>query len=133
MKTPIQIRFSDVDMARHVHNAVYLHWFELARMALLREVVPPVNDWRTEGLILAHNEIVYARPVHLNDTIEAEAWCSKVGTKSFEISYAIHRIDNHAGICATGKCVMVSFNYVVNATIALPNDWRVALEKIVRK
>ena len=34
VRVPIQIRFADVDMARHVHNAVYLHWFEAARMAL---------------------------------------------------------------------------------------------------
>ena len=31
----IQIRFADVDMAHHVHNGVYLHWFELARMEVV--------------------------------------------------------------------------------------------------
>ena len=38
LSVPLQVRFADVDMARHVHNAVYLHWFETGRMALLREV-----------------------------------------------------------------------------------------------
>ncbi len=41
---PIQIRFADVDMAHHVHNAVYLQWFELARMELLRRFIAPDHD-----------------------------------------------------------------------------------------
>lgn len=134
MKTPIQIRFSDVDMARHVHNAVYLQWFELARMSLLRHVTPPVNDWRTEGLILARNEVDYLKPVHLSDTIEGEVWCSRIGTKSFELEYAIHRNNgNKAGVCAKGKSVMVCFNFEKDESIAIPTDWREALQKFIRK
>ena len=54
---PIQIRFADVDMARHVHKAVYRHWFEAGRMALLQPAIGPDNDWRTFGLIRASNEV----------------------------------------------------------------------------
>ncbi|MBP6313754.1 MAG: thioesterase family protein [Flavobacteriales bacterium] len=134
MKTPIQIRFSDVDMARHVHNAVYLQWFELARMTILREVAPPVNDWRTEGLILARNEVDYRMPVHLHDKIVTEAWVSKLGDKSFDLQYAVHRTDGaDQGICATGRSVMVCFNYLENSTIAIPTAWRTVLEKLLRK
>lgn len=134
MKTPIQIRFSDVDMARHVHNAVYLHWFELARMDLLRNVTPSVNDWRTEGLILARNEVDYRMPVHLGDTIEVECWCAVIGNKSFDLHYAVHRTNGpNTGICATGRSVMVCFNYEKNITIVIPGTWRTSLETILKK
>ncbi|HRO99933.1 MAG TPA: acyl-CoA thioesterase, partial [Flavobacteriales bacterium] len=113
-RVPIQVRFADVDMARHVHNAVYLHWFEAARMKFLEQVVPADNDWSKLGLILARNEVDYRMPVRLHDTIEAEAWCSAVGTKSFDLSYRIHRIGGDApGICAEGRSVMVCFDYTV--------------------
>lgn len=128
--TPIQIRFADVDMARHVHNAVYLHWFEAARMALLKQFIPAEHDWKAQGLILARNEVDYRMPVHLSDTIEAEAWCSAVGTKSFDLSYRILRVGGEQpGICAEGRSVMVCFDYTVQKTIALPNSWRDALEQ----
>lgn len=131
-RVPIQVRFADVDMARHVHNAVYLHWFEAARMKFLEQVVPADNDWNKLGLILARNEVDYRMPVRLHDTIEAEAWCSAVGTKSFDLSYRIHRIGGDApGICAEGRSVMVCFAYTVQRTIAIPEDWRGGLSKLM--
>jgi len=126
---PIQIRFADVDLARHVHNAVYLHWFELARMEFLREVTPPVHDWRTEGLILARNEVDYRMPVHLSDTIETSVWCASIGTKSFDLHYRIQRTTGpKAGVCAEGRSIMVCFDYIAEATIPIPTNWRTALE-----
>lgn len=128
---PIQIRFSDVDMARHVHNAVYLQWFELARMEILREVTPPVHDWRSEGLILARNEVDYRMPVHLTDGIEAVAWCGALGSKSFDLHYKIQRTTGpKPGVCAEGRSVMVCFNYIAETTISIPSSWRTALEAL---
>jgi acyl-CoA thioester hydrolase len=129
---PVQIRFADVDMARHVHNAVYLHWFEAARMALLQEFIPPAHDWRTEGLILARNEVDCRMPVRLNDMIEAEAWCGTIGNKSFDLNYAIRRVGGEKpGICAEGRSVMVCFDYTHEQSIAIPGRWRLALEQLM--
>ncbi len=134
IRVPIQIRFADVDMARHVHNAVYLHWFEAARMALLQQFIAPDHDWRTQGLILARNEMDYRMPVHLTDRIEAEAWCGTIGNKSFDLAYAIHRIGgDKPGICAEGRSVMVCFDYKENSSIPLPGPWRQALEQLIRE
>jgi acyl-CoA thioester hydrolase len=134
VRIPVQIRFADVDMARHVHNAVYLHWFEAARMELLQRFIPTDHDWRKEGLILARNEIDYRMPIHLTDQIEAEAWCGTVGNKSFDLVYAIHRVDGErTGLCAEGRSVMVCFNYEEARSIPLPGPWRLALETLVRE
>ena len=133
-RLPIQIRFADVDMARHVHNGVYLHWFELARMGLLQQFIATDHDWRKEGLILARNEVDYRMPIHLTDRIEAEAWCGTIGNKSFDLVYAIHRIGgDKPGICAEGRSVMVCFDYTTNKSITLPGPWRLALEKLIRE
>jgi acyl-CoA thioester hydrolase len=127
-RIPIQIRFADVDMARHVHNGVYLHWFELARMELLKSVVPADNDWAVTGLILARNEVDHRMPVRLNDTITAEAWCSAIGNKSFDLSY---RIVRHHGerteVCAEGRSVMVCYDHRQERSIPVPDAWRAAL------
>ena len=125
---PIQIRFADVDMAHHVHNAVYLQWFELARMQLLRAFIPPKHDWRKQGLILARNEIDYRRPVHLNDAIETDCRAGRVGEKSFDLHYAVYRVkDGQRSLCAEGRSVMVCYDYEAGQTIAVPDAWRMAL------
>jgi acyl-CoA thioester hydrolase len=129
---PIQIRFADVDMAHHVHNGVYLHWFELARMAFHDRFIPRDHDWTEQGLILARNEVDYRVPVRLHYTLEADAWCSAIGTKSFDLRYAIRRIDGESSvICAEGRSVMVCFNYRKACTVPLPEPWRAALEQLL--
>lgn len=133
-RIPIQVRFADVDMARHVHNSVYLHWFETARMRLLQQFIASDHDWRKEGLILARNEVDYRMPVHLTDHIEAEAWCGTIGNKSFDLVYAIHRVNSERpGVCAEGRSVMVCFDYTTNRSVPLPGIWRMALEQLIRE
>ncbi len=128
---PIQIRFADLDMAHHVHNAVYLHWFELARMALLRSFIPQGHDWKKQGLILARNEVDYRVPIHLQDTVEAECWCSTIGNKSFDLSYAVRRVSgDRPVVCTEGRSVLVCFDYVKGTSISLPSEWRVALQQL---
>lgn len=128
---PVQLRFADLDMAHHAHNAVYLHWFELARMELLRSFVPQGHDWRTQGLILARNEVDYRAPVRLHDRIEAECWCGAIGNKSFDLHYAIVRTaDGERITCAEGRSVMVCFDHQAGGSVPIPLPWRQALEKL---
>ena len=130
MRTKVQIRFADVDMARHVHNAAYLHYFELARMALLATFIAKDHDWRAQGLILARNEVDYRKPVHISDHVEVDCWCSAIGNKSFTLDYAVDRVkDGKRERCADGKSVMVCIDYSAGATIGLPVAWRQVLEQ----
>lgn len=126
--TPIQIRFSDMDMAHHANNAVYLSWFELGRMDLLRRFIERHHDWRKQGIILARNEADYRRPVHLGDTVEVETWCELVGRKSFTLAYALF-ITNKTGrlLAANGKSVMVCYDHDRGESMPVPEAWRAAL------
>lgn len=128
---PIQIRFNDVDMAHHVHNAVYLHWFELARMQLLERFIPKGHDWRNQGLILARNEVDYRMPTLLNDTVEASVWCDHIGHTSFDLRYAISRTNgDRPGICAEGRSVLVCYDYTATRPVPVPAAWRDALKDL---
>ena len=79
---PVEIRFKDIDLAGHVHNSVYLSYFEQARMMLFVEFVADDWDWKSKGLILARNEIDYILPVHLGDKIHISIECDHIGTKA---------------------------------------------------
>lgn len=128
--TPIQLRFSDLDMARHVHNATYLQYFELGRMELLRRFIEKDHDWVHAGLILARNEVDHLKPIHLADQVEVQTWCGKLGGKSFDLQYEVRTAGNGA-IHARGRSVLVCFNYDRQESIPLPEHWRSALAQFM--
>lgn len=129
-KTAVQVRFNDIDMARHAHNAVYLSWFEQARMDYLKLFIEQDHDWRSQGLILARNEVDYRQPVHLGDQVEVECRCSNIGNKSFDLSYDLFVVkDGRRTLSAQGRSVMVCFNYLENRSVAVPDNWRTALAR----
>ncbi len=128
----IQIRFADIDLAGHVHNAVYLHWFELGRIKFQERFIASDHDWRSEGLILARTEVDHRAPVRLGDAIEVLTSCSAMGNKSFVLNYSAERISNGQRIVvAEGRTVLVCFSYEQDRTIPIPEAWRMALASLV--
>ena len=126
-KTPIQIRFKDIDMMGHVNNANYITYFELARVmyfdALKDEGVR--IDWVNEGVILAKIEMEYKQPMLLTDQVFVTTWVSRIGSKSFDMTCSIVRVVDGVEIeAAVGLAVIVCFNYKTNETIAIPELWR---------
>jgi acyl-CoA thioester hydrolase len=128
-KSIIQVRFKDIDIMGHVNNANHFTYFELARMQYFNEVVSESINWEEEGIILAHMEIDYKKPILLHDHVLVYARVSKLGTKSFDFEYCIVvENDNAIDIVATGKSVQVCFNYLSNQTVLVPELWRAKVE-----
>jgi acyl-CoA thioester hydrolase len=126
-KTPIQIRFNDIDMMGHVNNATYITYFELARLnyfdALTKDDVK--IDWINEGVILAKIEMDYKQPVLLEDKVFVYSWVSRMGSKSFDMSCSIVRIVNGVEVeAAKGLAIIVCFNYKTHESIAVPERWK---------
>lgn len=122
--TSIAIRFADIDKFGHVNNAIYLTYFESARIAYLADVLGTV-DWINKGVILARAEINFIQPVLLNDKIFVETSCSRIGNKSFDLSYKLNKLsDGIRTEMANGLTVMVGFDYVRQQTIVIPEEWK---------
>src|SRR5579862_452703 len=120
-KTPIQIRFKDVDMMGHVNNATYHAYIELARITYFNDVLGSKVDWRKQdGVILARTEIDYKQPIFFDDKICVHTRCSKLGNKSLDLSWVIVRENaaqvglfteeaNQQNILARGISVLVAY------------------------
>ncbi len=122
--SPIQIRFVDIDNMGHVNNAVYLSYLEHARLHFFKERGGQ-TDWYNEGVILARIEINYVKPVILSDMIYVKTWCSRIGTKSFDLSYSIIKSNGPAETeVANALSVIVCFNYAQQKTFEIPAQWR---------
>ncbi len=126
-KTPIQIRFKDIDRLGHVNNANHVTYFELARVdyfnALSGDDIK--IDWNNEGVILAKIEIEYKQPILLEDKVFVYTWVSRIGSRSFDMSCSIVRIVNgEEVIAAKGLAIIVCFNYKTNQSIPIPESWK---------
>ncbi len=125
-RTAIQIRFKDVDALGHVNNANHVTYFEYARIQFFDELIGGEIDWENEGMILAHQQVHYKKPIYLKDEIFVLTWFEKSGTTSFELGYEIVRKekDGTETICATGSSVQVCYNYKTQLPVPIPERWR---------
>ena len=107
-----RVRFGDCDPMGHANNAVYSTYLEQARITALGGLDP---------FILARVEIDFRAELHADDAIEIRTRCSRVGTKSFELSYELH-----AGgrLVAEAKSVLVGYDYEREASTEIPERWK---------
>lgn len=124
----IQVRFSDIDVMGHVNNAVYLNYFETARMHYFNQILGRDWDWNTDGIILMRNEIDYLKPVLLKDAPIIDISVLKIGNKSFELGYEL-KVDNV--LYTKGKTTLVCFNYIEQKTAEIPTKLRFRLEELI--
>ena len=124
----VNIRFSDLDLFGHVNNAVYLTYFEEARVAYFNEVVGYDYDWSTEGVILARVEIDFVIPVHFKDEVFIRTKCCRMGSKSFDLAYEMFIVKEEKEIMlSSATSVMVMYNYKEKKSILVSEEWKVKL------
>lgn len=124
-RTPIQLRFKDVDALGHVNNANHLSFFELARIRFFDELIGGEIDWNTAGMILARVTVDYKNPVYLKDEVFVETEFVKSGTTSFELAYRLMRTekDGSETLMAIGTSVIVCFSYADKKPVPVPELW----------
>ncbi len=122
-KMKLDIRWSDMDEMRHVNNAVYLTYFEQARVYYFHEACQ--WNWKEIGAILANAHVDYLRPVVFPNDTYVYVRTSRLGNKSFEVSYIITSIVKGVEeLTTTGSTTMVMFDYKTNSSVPMPDHLR---------
>lgn len=118
-KTPIPIRFSDMDLFGHANNAIFLTYFEQARSNYWNEIIK--WDWNAMGIILAKAEVEFLKPIVLSDELFAYVRTSRIGNSSWDIEYLLVTHNNdEAVIKAKGKTIQVCFDFKSNQSAPIP-------------
>lgn len=125
----IQVRFSDCDMMGHVNNAMYLSYFEMARIHYFGHLLGSEWDWRRNGVLLRKNEVEYLKPLLLHENPKIHVFTQHIGNKSFTMAYELMV---NGEIRTTGSSVLVCFDAVSNTSIEMNHVLRDALEKLKR-
>jgi len=122
----LPVRFRDCDAMGHVNHAVYLTYFEQARLTFWRERTGTASPHTR--VIIARAECDYRAPAHFGDELEVRVGIGAIGRSSFTLIYEIaHAVSGQ--LIATGKTVMVSYDYDNGASIPLPDATRELLQK----
>ncbi|MFL5753051.1 MAG: acyl-CoA thioesterase [Bacteroidia bacterium] len=123
--TKIQLRFADMDLLGHVNNAVFMSYFETARMSYFKDVIADSLERLKIGLIIAKTTIEYKVPVMLGDETYAYTKIIRFGNKSFDISnYLVKKKGNEELVCCEATSTIVCVNTVTTETIAVPEEWK---------
>lgn len=123
----IQVRFADIDVMGHVNNAVYLSYFENARMHYFKNMLGSNWDWNKDGIILLKNVVEYLRPVLLNDEPEIKVFVVSIGTKSFTLGYEL-TVDRV--LYCKGLSILVGYNNEIHKSIEITPMMRRSLEEL---
>lgn len=132
LHTDVAVRFNDVDAMGHVNNAIYLSFFEEARVALFTR-----NSLGSEGggsleerfpFILAEATCRYLSPARVGETLRVYLRLARIGTTSFDFEYLILARDDRRPV-ATGRTVQVAFDYATRRSIPVPEEVRELLER----
>jgi acyl-CoA thioester hydrolase len=122
-RTTLITRFSDADMLWHVNNAKYVTYIEEARIHYAKDVLGWDNTPHQIGMILVKTVIDYLLPLGIEQTIHLYTRCSRVGRKSFDLSYLMLTADE-SQLVAIATTTMVSYDYNTNTSVLLSDEWR---------
>jgi acyl-CoA thioester hydrolase len=123
----ISVSFRDLDALGHVNNAVYLTYFEQARIGYGLQLVGG-TDVADLKFILAEATISYLRPAHFSDELLVGVRVGGIGTKSFVMDYGIHRRKD-GELIARCRTVQVWYNYHLRRSEPVPESFRAAVAR----
>ena len=118
---PHHVEFRDLDAFGHVNNAVYFSYFEWAR-ALLWFELTGFGGARDIGFIVAHASCDFRRQLDL-EPVDIYVRISEMGTSSMVFLHEIRK-KNGSEVAATGKVVVVLFDWSSQTKVPIPEDLR---------
>jgi acyl-CoA thioester hydrolase len=124
-----RVRFGDLDANRHLNNVVFLRYFETARIAYIRELIPVHDPTHPEGdafgVIFAECHINYRSPVHFDEEVAVDCSIGEVRRSAFQVLFTM-RVGER--VAAEGYGWLVGFDYAAEHAAALPDELKKVLQ-----
>jgi acyl-CoA thioester hydrolase len=116
-----RVRFGDLDAMRHLNNVAFLQFFESARIAYLRELIPEHDPTEPVdfGLIFAECHINYRAPAFFDEEIRTHIRPASIRRSSFRVEFRM-TAERDARLLAEGYGVLVGYDYAAGRATPLP-------------
>jgi acyl-CoA thioester hydrolase len=91
--TDARVRFAETDAQGVAHHAVYLVWFEVARIEYLERFRGGYPELRAEGIEALTTEVHvrYLAPARFDDRLTVRCACGDLRGARFRFAYAVER------------------------------------------
>jgi acyl-CoA thioester hydrolase len=121
---PVHVRFSDIDIYRHVNNVKYVEYFQEARIGLMRKLKGALTDYPRLSVVVAQTDLEYVAPMVLrSDPYDCWSTVSRIGTKSMtieaEITAGTGGADD-APVLARSRAALVMFDPATQRSVTPP-------------
>jgi acyl-CoA thioester hydrolase len=123
----LAVRFRDCDSMGHVNHAVYFTYLEQCRLTFWREITGSPSPHTR--VIIAHAECDYRSQAHFGDELDVSLRVGVIGSSSFTLTYEVTHATT-GRVVATGRTVMVSYDYPAAKSVPLPAATRELLERL---
>jgi acyl-CoA thioester hydrolase len=126
---PVQLRWGDMDIFKHINNVAYVRYLEDARVALLANAgfAPDLDGF---GQLVVRHEIDYVKPlVFQPEPIEMSVWIESMGNTSYVIGYSLH--DGEIGYLRA-KTTMVCMDMERGRPGRIPAELRETYTRLMR-
>lgn len=126
LRTPMQIRFTDIDMLGHLNNSVYSQFMDIGKVDYFTRVNGGPIEWGTISLVVANLNINFLKQTTLYEPVEVLTRCETIGNKSLVLHQQV--VNAKTGeVKADGRTTMVSIDLKAHKTIAVTPEWRQAI------
>lgn len=124
-KWQVKVRANETDGLGHVSNISYFIYFEEARIELFRLMGTPLEmeEWQ---FIVAATSCDFKQQAYFDEVLTIDTTVQKIGNSSFHL---FHEVKNERGLIATGKAVVVHFDFEKQKPEPIPDDMRYKLEQ----
>lgn len=131
-RSPMRVRFSDVDVYAHVNNVKYFEFFQEARIGYLsriwEEAARTGDGPRADvPVVLAQMDVDYRVPILFRpEPYDVWSWATHVGNSSFVIESEI--VDGGT-VLSRARVVMVTFDAQTQRAAPAPENYRELLRR----
>jgi len=123
----LEVRFRDLDALGHVNNAVYLTYFEVARMHYWKNVFNE-NPYLNILFLVVRSECDYRSQSHLGDILRVAVRISEIRNSSFVLDYQVTEIVT-GRLVAEGKTVQAFYDHQAKKSKPIPEEIRKRIEE----
>ncbi|GMU87446.1 MAG: hypothetical protein AMXMBFR48_26870 [Ignavibacteriales bacterium] len=129
-ETRVTVRFHEVDMLGVCNNAVYINYFEQARLQYIKdlELVPEGGLFAENNFYMVRNEINYRGHSRFDDELIIYSRISYIGSSSYGFEHLVTNAKT-GKLIADGKGVIVQVSKPDEKPVPLSDGFRAAVNK----
>lgn len=131
LRTPIQLRFNDLDPYQHVNNASQQQLLDIGKEAYMHCIYKDKGLFFVNSItfILASYTVDFLSQITIDKQVEVHTSIYHVGNKSIRMIQKI--VDTNTGeIFTVGNSVMACVDLSTRKPIPIPDEWRVRISTI---